>query len=558
MQESRSPTLSAEERPSSTGKASRAAVITLFLLVGLYLGWGALYVVRTSFVIDGERVFCLWDDGMVSMQYARNLARGDGPVWNPGGERVQGFSNPGVTSTMALIHLLPIAASRTALVFQLLNLAILGIVLVLVWRITSDLFGEPWVSAGAVAAVAAFAPLAVWSLQGSDAGFVALWLLTCVAALSRQKGPDAVWPKPLFWLLAAGLVLRLDVAIYYVLFLAVSLAYPGRRWRRLAYGALLLVAVEATLAGASYLYYGDPLPNTYYLKATGSPRWFVLASGFEQMARLLPGLLPALILAGVAYRSRRRDPVVVVSLLAASASLAYAFWVGGDWAFEWGNRFAVPSLPLLLLLAVGGAFMLLERSRFLAGSRAAPALLLVTAMVLGVLATPRTARVEWYVPTSMTMYRDYNALFARFAGYLRRRADPSTSLGVHYAGVLPYFSELFAIDMLGKSDRHIARMEVPRFIPAHSKWDWDYVVNQRKPDIIVGASRGIGGLFEFRDGYYQGEFLDRQLLFFIRKSSLEKLDHEELILEDLWTEERFPKSTAATRLGDPSKHDGKR
>ena len=63
---------------------------------------------RTSFELDGVRVFTLWDDAMVSMRYAGHLAAGRGLTWNDG-ERVQGFSNPGVTLLMALLHLLPLA-----------------------------------------------------------------------------------------------------------------------------------------------------------------------------------------------------------------------------------------------------------------------------------------------------------------------------------------------------------------------------------------------------------------------------------------------------------------
>ena len=34
------------------------------------------------------------DDSWISVRYAENLAAGAGPVWNPGGPRVEGFSNP--------------------------------------------------------------------------------------------------------------------------------------------------------------------------------------------------------------------------------------------------------------------------------------------------------------------------------------------------------------------------------------------------------------------------------------------------------------------------------
>ena len=88
---------------------SRRQVALLFsILLPLLLVFGSLYIHRTSFVVNGQRVFSLWDDAMISMEYARNLSEGHGLVWNAGGERVWGFTNLGVTLTMALLHVLPL------------------------------------------------------------------------------------------------------------------------------------------------------------------------------------------------------------------------------------------------------------------------------------------------------------------------------------------------------------------------------------------------------------------------------------------------------------------
>ena len=41
---------------------------------------------------------------MISLTYGRNLARGNGLVWNAGGERVEGYTNFLWTLWMAAIH----------------------------------------------------------------------------------------------------------------------------------------------------------------------------------------------------------------------------------------------------------------------------------------------------------------------------------------------------------------------------------------------------------------------------------------------------------------------
>jgi hypothetical protein len=57
--------------------ASRRPAALLFSILFLALmAFGGLYVQRTSFVVNGQRVYTLWDDAMISMQYARNLREG--------------------------------------------------------------------------------------------------------------------------------------------------------------------------------------------------------------------------------------------------------------------------------------------------------------------------------------------------------------------------------------------------------------------------------------------------------------------------------------------------
>ena len=153
--------------------ARGAGRLLLLLLLGAYAVWGQFYIERTSFVSGGETVFSLWDDAMISMRYARNLANGDGLVWNPRGERVQGFSNPGVTLVMAAVHRLPVSPAKTSLAIQWLNLALLLGILVGCGALARRLVpNAPGVAVASLLAVALCAPLAVWSLQGSDVAFV--------------------------------------------------------------------------------------------------------------------------------------------------------------------------------------------------------------------------------------------------------------------------------------------------------------------------------------------------------------------------------------------------
>src|SRR5437870_1567913 len=87
-------------------------VLIILALCGLYY---AAFIYRSSFVVQGERYFALYDDAMISMRYAKNLAQGFGLVWNPLGERVEGYTNLLWVLYMTLWHFLPIPAAKISL-----------------------------------------------------------------------------------------------------------------------------------------------------------------------------------------------------------------------------------------------------------------------------------------------------------------------------------------------------------------------------------------------------------------------------------------------------------
>ena len=498
----------------------------LWLLLALFLGWGGLYIQRTSLVVEGERHFLLWDDAMISLRYARNLAHGDGLVWNAGGEPVQGISNPGVTLVMASLHALPLAPQHVSLTFQLLSLALLGVCLWLLARLGELLSGEAAVGLAAASAAALWAPFPVWGLQGADTTAVAALALAPLVEVARAERAGAPWPRRAFVWLALGLLVRLDAAVTAGAIGAAGLV--ARRGRRAAlFGLVLGALVLAGLLAFGQLYYGDPLPNTFYLKATGSPRALVLASGLEQSEALLRGLswpvvasvalgLLAALARGVAHRT---------AALFVVATLAYNLWVGGDWATGLPSRFAIPALPVAFALVLAALWRGVQAAVRLPAARVT---VVAAGVTLGVLASSGQARSDWYSLTEQTLLKEQNRWLVGFGRQLRAESAPDTVVAYHWAGIAAYFSERPAVDVLGKSDRHIAHLEVDRFQPGHSKWDWQYVIHVQRPDVIQGASRGLLRRPDFRASYRRAPRDE----FFVRRGSEAKLRDPALVLED--------------------------
>lgn len=495
----------------------------MLLLAGIaYVAWGAFYVHRTSFVVDGQRVFCLWDDGMISMTYARNLVRGHGLVWHPDQAPVQGFSNLGVTLLMAAAHVVAPQAHRASLVVQGLELFTLVGAAALVGSLARRVRPEqPAIAVAAVLGTFASASLSIWALQGSDAGPTALWLAASAHAVFDPRLRERSWGVRPLAILGVGLLLRVDAALWFFALAVAAVRLPGPRRQRLLAALVVLATVSAAMLTLSWQLYGDPLPNTVYLKAMGSPRGLVLRSGVTQLGEWLPWLLPALVMAGHGAFRHRDEPLAVTLAFMVALGLSYTVWVGGDWAPELGNRLFVPCLPLLWLLVAIGAAPLVERA-LVDWTRAARGWATVgTTAALSLLASPGPASDDWF-STGATTYRDYNQRNYERAVYLRDHTDPDFVIGVFWAGVPVYFSERPAVDLLGKSDRHIARLHVDRFFPGHSKWDWDYVLEERKPSGFFMARRGLAERPELARDYVE-LVVDGEPRLLVRRDALGKV-----------------------------------
>src|SRR4051812_27890475 len=74
-----------------------------------------VFIVRSRFHTTAGSTFSLFDDAMISMRFARNLASGHGLRWNAGATPVEGYSNFLWTLWMAVPHALGVAQAKASL-----------------------------------------------------------------------------------------------------------------------------------------------------------------------------------------------------------------------------------------------------------------------------------------------------------------------------------------------------------------------------------------------------------------------------------------------------------
>ncbi len=339
----------------------------------------ALVFLYAPFVVCVALVFATTaDDPFITLRVAANVVHGYGPVFNRG-QHVQGITSP--------LHLL-IAIAAYALpwghaLFKL-KLASLLFGLLTVHEAGRILYGLPSLSRGLRRAgcvvVATGWTLAFASsnaLSTALEAWLLVWLVRTLVVGGRPSSRAGIS------LLAAAAVLTRPDALLVVC--AVALAGVFVDWhgtRRLplavGFGGLLCAGCDAL---ASWLYYRDPLPNTFYAKemelgpalhngwqyllsalqpgmGVGAGYFTPLPSSLgEGVSKILFVVQVGFLIGGVGYVALRfRRGLYLVAVVVAQAGFVLAS--GGDWMI--GGRFFAPTFVEVACLEMLGLYALID------------------------------------------------------------------------------------------------------------------------------------------------------------------------------------------------------
>ena len=472
--------------------AARAAIGPVLLVVSLLLGLASIVhqadELRHETMFDQD-VWSLDDDMMISLRYARNLADGEGLVWNPG-EKVEGITNPLWTVILAVPHWFAEPVEVSLWVIGL-NALLFALLLLLTYSLVLRLGGSP-LTAGLVCVALATSMAAVhWAAAGGETVLLSVFLVALARELLRPAARGALTRAAVFGGLAFWT--RMDAAVVVAVLGLATWALAGDRrskpWLR---GLVVVLAFPVLLTLFRVVYYGDWLPNTYYLKARGWDGKTI--AGLHYLTRWLGqhGLL-LLPLGCVLFLRRRAVPLGLACLV----HIAYVVSVGGDELPR--QRFFVPVLPWIFALAFLGIEVLATRlagraeegeaDEDMAPEPAGPggvlaAVVMLTVMGLGGATYPGLISAESSRRSQSETANAYLGLT------IRQNTAPDAVVAHFWAGAAAYFSDRAGVDLLGKCDPHIARLEGHEGLvrPGHNKYDFAYSL-AKEPDVVVG---GIG------------------------------------------------------------------
>ena len=473
--------------------------------------WAPLVVASAILVWHSLQYDFVTDDAYISFVFSRNLAERGELVFNPG-DPVEGYTNFLWTFVLGLLMLVGIPPELAARVLGT-ALGIGG--LYLSFRIVERLLGKGHVLAGLPPLLLACSSgYACWSSGGLETQlytFLVAAALHAYVAADGAPGPGEPEPWRKLWRVGAFLALasmtRPEGPMLVALVGAHRLIVNVVRERRLRpsrdewLAAAWFVGLWAPWFMWRWSFYGEPFPNTYYVKAAGAAvagyeqkmrghGLHYVARWFQQTGLVWVGPLVALALIAPVRQPRFRFALLFVVM--GGAYLAYAISVGGD--FMGLHRFIMPVFVLAAVLLALGLETLAWPLRALAHRRAivgglALALVAVFAVRQWEL-TRQSVRFGNFknddgidTPAYLRVYAHDRALIGKALRPCVRPDDFAIYGGV---GALPYFAHLRGIDVFGLVSRRIAH-EVPRTRDraGHNKWGPDPLLLEHEPTIVM-------------------------------------------------------------------------
>lgn len=343
-------------------------VVLVVVMTGLFLGVQHLYqaIPYAGLGIDDANIFFV---------YGRNIRQGFGFVYNPGGERVEGFTSLAWALTCAaaffwrhpekvllLVNGLLVSISLSILIFRLgthekgaknaffIPLAALAVV---GWTFTAPEFFS-W-------CVLSLMETGLWSAA------LMLCLCTLSGSITGRRADRIVFPAAIGGLLLIRPESMAWGAGFIGLHLIASRAGSGHSFQALRKTAPAVCAYVAVLAGLTVfrlLYFGFPFPNTYYAKVSPDRLYslregWIYFSAFIETNGWLPVLLGAAVLVAAGWtlaglvicfrkstlRINEWDVMAYTVSAAILIGLLIPIWVGGDHFASF--RFYQPIWPLL-------------------------------------------------------------------------------------------------------------------------------------------------------------------------------------------------------------------
>ena len=451
------------------------------LLLALALLVGSAYF-SIAFTVEPGRPVAPLDDAYITLQYARQIARGHPYQYNDGDPPTTGMTSPLFGFLMAGFYLLGFTGERLVGLAVGLGFAWLALIGWLTYRLASRLIGERasrWWPLAAATIVILTGSVQWACFNGMETGlFTVLTLAALDAFLTERAGTCALCLGLAGLIRPEGLLLTsLVLGIKTVGHIATHSMTKNTRqaaknllcafapWREALFSKQTLFLLLAVLAGCAPLLVNWLLSGATASTGLQAKSWWLNVPRFpEEIARSIlhaydriilghflgwraagrwfvpPGLLLFSAAGWIALAVRRKWALLALTALwffggtLSTATLITATWHEG--------RYQVPFVPVAILLAIYGLVSLQQRM----GRRWQNALLAMAALFLAVSSLYSTLRFrDSYRRAVSTVARQQLVV----ADWMRENLPADARVGVHDTGSLRYVGERETYDLIG-------------------------------------------------------------------------------------------------------------
>ena len=439
------------------------------------------------------------DDAFISYRYVKNFLNGDGLTFNPG-EPVEGYTSLFfilLLSFMGRLGIDIIVASKIIGVTS--GVAI--ILLSFIWSRKLPGFKNETVLPLAVPfLLVANGAFAYWAISGMETLlFSALVLLGLYLAANKK-----LLFIPIY---AIGTLTRPEAGLIFLIILAFMIYTRAVTIKNaLRYFALFVIFVIPQFV-FRIIYYNDILPNPFYAKTGSSVEYLV--SGFEYIWLFLSqyGLYGGILLIpllAAKYFSRPLQLILAVSFI----YTLYVLLIGGDVLHC--HRFFIPVITLFYMLLVFSLVYLAKNSEMFKNKNYNSTIIAVIILI---------GAFSYFAPAGnirgfLTAERGLVNKMTHLAFILKKHAKADRKIACSTVGAFSYYSDARVIDMLGLTNRNIAKN--PQTIDRiQSTWkernyNTPYIM-ESDPDFIIfstglkpsaPAEKALFLSSKFRQGYY--------------------------------------------------------
>ncbi len=421
--------------------------------------------------------FFMIDDAFTSFRYAKNLVNGQGLVYNPG-ERVEGYTNFLWTLIIAIFMKMGFQPERLS---QVLGSIFAGLSIFLVFLISSLLSPKSkFLNLVALLFLCANSCFASWAIGGLEGPFFTFLILLATYRYFLEIQNKKVCLSSIIFGMAT--LTRPEGLLFFgITFIhQIILLFKKRlSFKNLLSSFALFLSIFAPYYIWRYSYYGFPFPNTFYAK---------IGEGISQYLRGVKYVKNFLIefsgwiFLTIPFVFRRIDLYSCYFFIITLFYLLYIIYIGGDALPMY--RFLVPILPFLYFLFQEGLKSFCE----LFSKRKA---FIIAFMIIlpGISLTIKNS----FLGKSYNYVKD-QAIWTQnwsFVGkWFFQNIPKNESIALSPAGAIPYYSELYSIDMLGLCDLYIGHIKMEGMgkwgFAGHEKGSGDYILKKKPTYILLG------------------------------------------------------------------------